>query len=97
MASQQFPKTNKEWILNEYVKGPITDKTFSLKESPIEESVPEGKLLVKVLTLGLEPAIRPSLSSEPSYREPHPLGTVRSRWASSLLLFPYYLAADSSR
>lgn len=76
MATTQLPKTNKEWILNEYVKGPITDKTFSLKESPIETTVPDGKVLVKVLTLGLEPAIRPSLSDEPSYRAPHPLGTV---------------------
>jgi NADPH-dependent curcumin reductase CurA len=76
-----LPKINKAWVLNEYAKGPVTDNTFKLKEVPITdaEKLPADNVLVKVLRLAMEPAMRPSVSEGKSYRPPHPLG--ETMWA----------------
>lgn len=75
MAS--LPSVNRAWVLNEYAKGPINDNTFKLKESPLPDvnNLPNNHILVKVLRLAFEPAMRPSVSLDKSYREPHPLHT----------------------
>lgn len=81
-TSSSLPKVNRAWVLNEYAKGPVTDNTFELKESPMPDmsSLLENHILVKVLRLAFEPSMRPSISLDKSYREPHPLGAVsRSR------------------
>lgn len=74
-----LPKTNRAWVLNEYAKGPINDATFKLQESPLPDpaALPADHVLVRVQTLSFDPAMRPSVSTERSYRPPHPLGKVR--------------------
>ncbi|UZJ53184.1 hypothetical protein CBS101457_002504 [Exobasidium rhododendri] len=76
-----LPKVNKAWVLNEYAKGPVNDSTFKLKELPLPdtENLPKNNVLVKVLRLAMEPAMRPSVSEGKSYRPPHPLG--ETMWA----------------
>jgi NADPH-dependent curcumin reductase CurA len=77
-TSTSLPKVNRAWVLNEYAKGPVNDNTFKLKESPLPDttSLPANHVLVKVLRLAFEPSMRPSISLDKSYREPHPLGAV---------------------
>jgi NADPH-dependent curcumin reductase CurA len=77
-----LPKVNRAWVLNEHAKGPINDNTLKLKESPLPDpnNLPANNVLVKVLRLAMEPAMRPSLSTEKSYRPPHPIG--QTMWAA---------------
>lgn len=73
-----LPTANRAWVLKEYAKGPIHDNTFKLEESPLPDvsNLPNDHILVKVLRLAFEPSMRPSISLDKSYREPHPLNTT---------------------
>lgn len=86
MTTASLPKNNRAWILNEYAKGPVNDNTFKLQESPLPDvnALPDNRVLVKVLILAFEPAMRPSISTDKSYQPPHPLGTVSSSCPSHI-------------
>jgi hypothetical protein len=70
MTTASLPKNNRAWILNKYAKGPVNDNTFKLQESPLPDmnALPDNHVLVKVLTLAFEPAMRPSISTDKSYQ-----------------------------
>lgn len=80
-ATPQLPSTYRAWVLNEYARGPMNDNTFKLVEQkmPDVNNLPESHVLIKVQYIGLEPAMRPSISLGKSYREPQPLG--QPMWA----------------
>lgn len=74
MSNTTLPSQNKRWVLNEYTTGPLNDQTFKMETVPLAaDSLKQGEILVKVATLGFEPAMRPSYSLEKSYRDPQPL------------------------
>lgn len=68
-----LPTSTKAWVLTQYLEGAMSEKEhFALRDFPLAP-LQDGQVLVKVQTIGLEPAMRPSFSLEKSYREPTPL------------------------
>ncbi len=53
----------------------VTPELFEVREAPIPEPG-EGELLIRVLTLSLDPAMRGWILDVPNYREPVKLGAV---------------------
>lgn len=53
----------------------VTEALFRLEEGPLPQPGP-GELLIRVLYLSLEPAMRGWISDAPNYREPLPLDEV---------------------
>lgn len=53
----------------------VTEALFQLEEGPVPQPGP-GEVLIQVLYLSLDPAMRGWISDAPNYREPLPLGEV---------------------
>ena len=71
----QTEKTNRQWILAERPVGEPTNKTLRLVESDIP-IVGDGQMLLRTVSLSLDPYMRGRMSDAPSYSQPVALGAV---------------------
>src|SRR5262245_36768300 len=67
--------TNRQWRLLERPHGMVGVKHFGYREEPVR-SPADGELLVRVLYVSFDPAMRAFLSDRPSYVAPQPVGEV---------------------
>ena len=66
---------NRQWLLRERPPGALTEEHFQLVETPISGSdLSSGQFLVKILTLGFDPAMRGWVKDRRSYLPPVKLG-----------------------
>ena len=66
---------NHQIVLGTRPQGQVTPELFELTEGPIP-APGAGELLVRVLFLSLDPAMRGWIADAPNYRDPVPLGSV---------------------
>ncbi len=66
---------NHEIRLKSRPQGAVSPELFELAETPVPEPG-DGEVLIRVLFLSLEPAMRGWISDAPNYRDPVPLGAV---------------------
>lgn len=71
--------TNRRMILKARPAPSVTPELFELQEAPVPQPGP-GQLLIKVLYLSVDPAMRGWIVDAPSYREPVALGALMPGW-----------------
>jgi NADPH-dependent curcumin reductase CurA len=69
--------SNRQWVLKERPTGMVGAEHYELRESPLPTpDLSAGEVLIKVLYLGFDPAMRGWVIDEPSYLPPVGIGEV---------------------
>jgi NADPH-dependent curcumin reductase len=68
------PATNRQWRLRAYPAGRLAADDLELHQGPIP-TLEDGQILVRVLLVAMDPAIRAFLSPRPGYRPSIAIGT----------------------
>lgn len=75
-AEDSYP-VNRQWLLKERPVGMISPEHYELNEAEIQEpDLDAGEVLVKVLLISFEPAMRGWVEDKPSYLPPVGIGEV---------------------